>query len=258
MSANHTFVQALADASGRPVEVSPVTEATTLGAAFLAGLAVGMWDHVEQSAGLWRPARRVEPVADVAAVPRLRTAEVARRRRTRPRVDPRAVRPRVLKRTRRDLVTLRRDVTWLVPSRRLDESFEPEASQVVGGLRARVGTVEQRFHLGAEAPVGEADDGVHEHAEGAGQGHDRGSPNARAETRWPSWSEGCATCSNNDVEMAQPDRLSGRRAAGRWRHGLGLELVEVAEAALAAEIAGGVDDGLDAQRPSFFQVLLDP
>ena len=28
--------------------------------------------------------------------------------------------------------------------------------------------------------------------------------------------------------------------------GLGLELVEVVEAALAAEIAGGVDDGLDA------------
>ncbi len=66
MSANHTFVQALADASGRPVAVSPVTEATTLGAAFLAGLAVGMWDHVEQSAGLWRPARIVEPAADVA------------------------------------------------------------------------------------------------------------------------------------------------------------------------------------------------
>ena len=37
MSANPTFVQALADATGRPVEVSPVVEATTLGAAFLAG-----------------------------------------------------------------------------------------------------------------------------------------------------------------------------------------------------------------------------
>ena len=32
MSANPTFVQALADATGRPVEVSPVVEATTLGA----------------------------------------------------------------------------------------------------------------------------------------------------------------------------------------------------------------------------------
>ena len=39
MSRNPTFVQALADATQRPVEVSPVLEATTLGAAFLAGLA---------------------------------------------------------------------------------------------------------------------------------------------------------------------------------------------------------------------------
>ena len=43
MSRNATFVQALADATQRPVEVSPVVEATTVGAAFLAGLAVGMW-----------------------------------------------------------------------------------------------------------------------------------------------------------------------------------------------------------------------
>ena len=43
MSANPTFVQALADATGRVVEVSPVVEATTVGAAFLAGLATGVW-----------------------------------------------------------------------------------------------------------------------------------------------------------------------------------------------------------------------
>src|SRR5690606_20861785 len=43
MSRNATFVQALADAARRPVEVSPVTEATALGAAFLAGLEVGTW-----------------------------------------------------------------------------------------------------------------------------------------------------------------------------------------------------------------------
>ena len=41
MSANPTFVDALADAVGRPVEISPVTEATTLGAAYLAGMALG-------------------------------------------------------------------------------------------------------------------------------------------------------------------------------------------------------------------------
>ena len=61
MSANATFVQALADATQRPVEVSPVLEATTLGAAFLAGLAVGTWDGWDDIAATWCPAAAVEP-----------------------------------------------------------------------------------------------------------------------------------------------------------------------------------------------------
>jgi glycerol kinase len=61
MSANPTFVQAVADATQRPVEVSPVVEATTLGAAYLAGLAVGTWSAVDDLAGMWRPATVVEP-----------------------------------------------------------------------------------------------------------------------------------------------------------------------------------------------------
>jgi glycerol kinase len=61
MSANPVFVQALADAAQRPVEVSPVTEATTLGAAFLAGLAVGMWADEDELAATWSPVRLVEP-----------------------------------------------------------------------------------------------------------------------------------------------------------------------------------------------------
>ena len=61
MSANPTFVQALADATGRPVEVSPVTEATTLGAAYLAGVAVGTWDSIADLAELWNPSHVVEP-----------------------------------------------------------------------------------------------------------------------------------------------------------------------------------------------------
>lgn len=61
MSRNPTFVQALADATQRPVEVSPVTEATTLGAAFLAGLATGTWGGWDDVAAAWRPARTVEP-----------------------------------------------------------------------------------------------------------------------------------------------------------------------------------------------------
>jgi len=61
MAANHTFVQALADASQHPVEVSPELEATTLGAGFLAGLALGTWASDEDVVATWRPARIVHP-----------------------------------------------------------------------------------------------------------------------------------------------------------------------------------------------------
>ncbi len=61
MSANTTFVTALADAVGRPVEVSPVLEATTLGAAYLAGMALGVWADEEEVAEAWTPAHVVEP-----------------------------------------------------------------------------------------------------------------------------------------------------------------------------------------------------
>ena len=62
MSANRVFLQALADACQRPVEVSPVLEATTLGAAFLAGMAVGMWAGEEEVAATWSPRATLEPV----------------------------------------------------------------------------------------------------------------------------------------------------------------------------------------------------
>ncbi len=61
MSANALFVQALADACQRPVEVSPVIEATTLGAAFLAGMAVGIWAGEHDVAATWSPRTTVEP-----------------------------------------------------------------------------------------------------------------------------------------------------------------------------------------------------
>jgi glycerol kinase len=61
MTGNPTFVQAVADATGRPVEVSPEREATTLGAGFLAGLAVGTWDGWDDLAATWRPSTVVEP-----------------------------------------------------------------------------------------------------------------------------------------------------------------------------------------------------
>jgi glycerol kinase len=61
MSRNPTFVQALADAAQRPVEVSPVVEATTLGAAFLAGLAIGTWSGFDDIAATWKPTTSVDP-----------------------------------------------------------------------------------------------------------------------------------------------------------------------------------------------------
>ena len=64
MSANEVFVAALADAIGRPVEVSPVLEATTLGAGLLAGLAIGVYASSEELAHTFTPRRTVEPRND--------------------------------------------------------------------------------------------------------------------------------------------------------------------------------------------------
>ena len=61
MTANPTFLQALADTTQRPVEVAPVREATTLGAAFAAGAAVGIWSDDEAVGATWKPADRLGP-----------------------------------------------------------------------------------------------------------------------------------------------------------------------------------------------------
>ncbi|MGH9071605.1 MAG: FGGY-family carbohydrate kinase, partial [Acidimicrobiales bacterium] len=61
MSANATFLQALADATQRPLEVSPELEATTLGAAYLAGMAVGTWADEDEIASRWAPRAVVQP-----------------------------------------------------------------------------------------------------------------------------------------------------------------------------------------------------
>jgi glycerol kinase len=63
MSANGVFVQALADATQRAVEVSPELEATTLGAAYLAGLATGVFADEDDIAARWSPRAVVEPAS---------------------------------------------------------------------------------------------------------------------------------------------------------------------------------------------------
>ena len=61
MTANPVFVQCLAEAVGRPIEIAPVLEATTLGAGFLAGMAVGTWSDEEDVAAAYTSRATVEP-----------------------------------------------------------------------------------------------------------------------------------------------------------------------------------------------------
>lgn len=64
MTDNSVFVQALANVTGRTVEISPVRDATAVGAALLAGLEIGTWTTWDEIADTWRPTRVVEPDAD--------------------------------------------------------------------------------------------------------------------------------------------------------------------------------------------------
>ena len=65
MSENPTFGQALANATGKSVEISRHTEATTVGAGYLAGLAVGMWNGFDDIADAWQPRTVIEPTAQL-------------------------------------------------------------------------------------------------------------------------------------------------------------------------------------------------
>lgn len=61
MTANAVFVQALANAAQRPIEVSPQREATALGASLLARLGAGEIADISELAATWRAAEIVEP-----------------------------------------------------------------------------------------------------------------------------------------------------------------------------------------------------
>ncbi len=60
-SRNDLLMQFQADVLGAPVVRPQVTETTALGAAYLAGLAVGFWKSPEEIAHQWRVERRFEP-----------------------------------------------------------------------------------------------------------------------------------------------------------------------------------------------------
>ena len=61
MTANPVFVQELADACQRPVEISAELEATSLGAGFMAGLSIGTWSSLDEVASVAQPRLVVEP-----------------------------------------------------------------------------------------------------------------------------------------------------------------------------------------------------
>lgn len=65
MTTNPTFVQALANATGRPIEVSPAPEGTTVGAGYLAALGAGLLDGLGDLESLWQPREIVEPTAEL-------------------------------------------------------------------------------------------------------------------------------------------------------------------------------------------------
>jgi glycerol kinase len=60
-SRNDFLCQFQADVLGIPVVRPVVTETTALGAAYLAGLAVGFWKHQKEISSQWRAERRFEP-----------------------------------------------------------------------------------------------------------------------------------------------------------------------------------------------------
>ena len=61
---NDLLMQFQADLLGIPVVRPQVLETTALGAAYLAGLAVGYWDSTEEIGRQWRAERRFEPMID--------------------------------------------------------------------------------------------------------------------------------------------------------------------------------------------------
>jgi glycerol kinase len=67
MVRNDWFCQRLADLTGLPVDRPQVTETTALGAAYLAGLAAGLFRDTKEIAARWALDRRFTPEMKAAA-----------------------------------------------------------------------------------------------------------------------------------------------------------------------------------------------
>ncbi len=74
-SANNLLMQIQADQLQAPVERPAIAETTAIGAAFLAGLATGVWSSPAELAATWQLDRRFEPgPRDESAYARWRSA----------------------------------------------------------------------------------------------------------------------------------------------------------------------------------------
>ena len=71
-SRNDLLMQFQSDVTGAPVVRPQITETTALGAAYLAGLAVGFWKNDDDLASQWRTERRFEPAMPPTRVHELR------------------------------------------------------------------------------------------------------------------------------------------------------------------------------------------
>ena len=82
-TANNLLMQFQADLLGAPVLRPTVTETTALGAAYLAGLAVGFWKSLPELAALWRLDRQFDPLMsrDAAATRLARWSQAVARSR---------------------------------------------------------------------------------------------------------------------------------------------------------------------------------
>ncbi len=65
-AANDFLMQQLADVTGCSVERPRCVQASALGGAYLAGLAVGVWGSVDEVRGSWQSGGRFEPTTDAA------------------------------------------------------------------------------------------------------------------------------------------------------------------------------------------------
>jgi len=114
---------------------------------------------------------------------------------------------------------------------------------------------EQTGYEGTEAPIGEAGDGVEVDAEGADQSHDSFVPEAQG-------SGSLALLNRGQLDPLEErgrygTALAGTldcKQAGVGRTSLGLQLGQVLQLALAAEVVGGVADELDAQSPALLVI----